>query len=152
MFKKTTVASTDHSKANWYIVDASQEVLGRMAVRLAVILQGKNKPAYTPHADTGDFVVVTNARDVQVTGQKATDKVYRRHTGHPGGLVEETYARVRERHPERIIKEAVRRMLPKTNLGRQMLKKLKVYPGTDHPHHAQKPETLSFGTGRTSDE
>lgn len=152
MFKKTTVAKTDRSAAKWYIIDASKEVLGRMSVELATILQGKHKPTYTPHADVGDFIVVTNARDVQLTGQKADKKVYRHHTGWPGGLIEEGYARVRERHPDRIVREAVRRMMPKTNLGRHMLKKLKVYAGSDHPHHAQQPEVLSFGTGRTADE
>ncbi len=152
MFKKTTVVSTDLAKAKWFQIDASQEVLGRMAVRIARILMGKHKPTYTPHSDQGDFVVVTNAKGVQVTGNKAEKKVYRHHTGWPGGLVEEPFARVLERHPDRIVREAVRRMLPKTTLGRHMLKKLKIYPGSDHPHHAQTPETLSFGTGRTSDE
>lgn len=152
MFKKTTVVPTDLAKAKWYQVDASQEVLGRMAAQIARILMGKHKPTYTPHADQGDFVVVTNAKGVQVTGTKAETKVYRHHTQHPGGLVEEPFARLRERHPDRIIRLAVRRMLPKTTLGRHMLKKLKIYPGSDHPHHAQKPEPLSFGTGRTADD
>jgi len=150
MHKKTTVLPTDYSAAKWYVVDASQEVLGRMAVKIAQMLMGKHKPTYTPHSDQGDFVVVLNAPKVQVTGTKADDKVYRHHTGYPGGLVEESYARVRDRHPDRIIRLAVRRMLPKNNLGRAMLRKLKVYPGAEHPHHAQRPEAISFGTGKES--
>lgn len=144
--KQTTLAATDRASAHWYLVDASQEVLGRMAVRIAMILQGKHKPTYTPHADVGDFVVVVNARDVRVTGRKAQDKVYRHHTGYPGGLVEQSYQRMRERHPEEIIRLAVRRMLPKTTMGRHMMRKLKVYASKEHPHHAQKPEPLSFDT------
>lgn len=150
MHKKTTVLSTERNNAKWYVVDASQEVLGRMSARIAQILMGKHKPTYTPHSDQGDFVVVINAQKVQVTGAKADKKVYRRHTGHPGGLVEESYARVNERHPDRIVRLAVRRMLPKTTLGRYMLRKLKIYPGAEHPHHAQKPEALSMGTGKES--
>jgi len=152
MFKKTTVLSTHYPAAKWYVIDASEEVLGRMAVEIARRLMGKHKPTYTPHSDQGDFVVVTNAKDVQVTGNKAAKKVYRRHTGWPGGLVEETFERLRARHPDRIIRLAVGRMMPKTTLGRQMLKKLKIYPGAAHPHHAQKPELLSLGTGRSSAE
>jgi large subunit ribosomal protein L13 len=144
---KTTFSTTDRAAAGWYVVDASQEVLGRMAARVAHILQGKHKPTYTPHADVGDFVIVTNAAKVKVTGRKAEKKVYRHYTGYPGGMVEESYARMQERRPESIIKLAVRRMMPKTTLGRHMLRKLKVYAGHDHPHHAQKPEVLSFGTG-----
>ena len=141
---KTTLASTDRAAASWYVIDASRETLGRMAVGVARVLMGKHKPNYTPHADVGDFVVVTNARKVNVTGRKATDKVYRHHTGHPGGLVERTFPVMLERHPEDIIKLAVRRMLPKTTMGRHMMKKLKVYRGPEHPHHAQRPEPLSF--------
>jgi large subunit ribosomal protein L13 len=115
-----------------------------MAARVALILQGKHKPTYTPHADVGDFVVVTNAKNVGITGRKAEQKIYRRHTGYPGGLVETTYQRMRERHPEDIVRLAVRRMMPKTTLGRHMLRKLKVYAGKDHPHHAQKPEVLTI--------
>lgn len=149
---KTTFSSTDRATAQWYVVDASQEVLGRLAANVARILQGKHKPNYTPHADVGDFVVVLNAPKVQVTGRKAENKVYLRYTGYPGGQVEETYARMKERHPEDIIRLAVRRMMPKTNLGRHMLRKLKVYAGQEHPHHAQKPEVLAFGTGVESRE
>lgn len=144
---KTTFSTTDRSAARWYVVDASQEVLGRMAANVARILQGKHRPEYTPHADVGDFVIVTNAAKVRVTGKKAANKVYRRYTGYPGGQVEESFARLQERRPEDIIRLAVRRMMPKTTLGRHMLRKLKVYPGHEHPHHAQKPEPLAFGTG-----
>lgn len=145
---KTTLATTARSTAKWYLVDASHEVLGRMATRVAQILMGKNKPTYTPNADTGDFVVVINAADVQVTGRKASDKVYHRHTGWHGGLRATTYPEMRTKHPTNMVREAVRRMLPKTTLGRHMLTKLKVFAGKEHGHHAQKPEPLSFGTGK----
>jgi large subunit ribosomal protein L13 len=141
---KTTLATTARASARWYVVDASQEVLGRMASKVARILQGKNKPTWTPHADVGDFVVVVNAADVRLTGRKAQDKVYRRHTGYPGGLRETPYPVMQAKHPTTMVHEAVRRMLPKTTLGRHMLTKLKVYPGKDHPHHAQKPEPIAF--------
>ncbi len=141
---KTTLASTDRAAASWHVIDASRETLGRMAAGVARILMGKHKPTYTPHADVGDFVVVIHAEKVRVTGRKATDKVYHHHTGHPGGLVERSFPVMRERHPEEIIKLAVRRMLPKTTLGRHMLRKLKVYRGGRHPHHAQRPEPLTF--------
>ena len=143
----TTLASTARSIAKWYLVDASNEVLGRMAARIARMLMGKHKPTYTPHADTGDFVVVINAADVQVTGRKAQDKVYRHHTRYPGGLRTTPYPEMKQRHPTSMVREAVRRMLPKHTLGRHMLSKLKVFPGKEHDHHAQKPEPLAFGTG-----
>jgi len=144
----TTCATTQRSEAQWFVVDASQEVLGRMATRIARILQGKHKPTYTPHADTGDFVVVVNAEKVQVTGRKAQDKVYRHYTGNHGGLIEQDYSRMLERHPTDIVKLAVRRMLPKTNLGRHMLTKLKLFAGPTHTHHAQDPAPLAFHTTR----
>jgi large subunit ribosomal protein L13 len=143
---KTTLAATSRSTAKWHVVDASQEVLGRMAAQIARILMGKHRPTYTPHADMGDFVVVTNAADVIVTGRKATDKVYIHHTRYPGGLVKTPYPEMKQRHPTEMVREAVRRMMPKTTLGRHMLRKLKVFPGKDHTHHAQKPEPLAFGT------
>ena len=146
--QKTTVQTRSHIGAEWFVVDASQETLGRLAVELARRLMGKHKPTYTPHVDTGDYIVVINAEKIQVTGGKENKKVYRHHTQWPGGLKEIPYARMQERHPEEIIRLAVRRMLPKTNLGRAMLRKLKVYAGGQHPHHAQKPEALAFGTGR----
>ena len=145
---KTTVAKTNRSQADWFVVDASQETLGRMAARIARLLMGKHKPTYTPHVDTGDFVVVINARDVQLTGAKKEKKVYRWHTHYPGGLREHSFSRMREKHPEDIVRLAVRRMMPKTTLGRQMMRKLKVYAGDKHEHHAQNPQPLSFGTGK----
>jgi len=145
---RTTFSTTDRAAARWYVVDASQEVLGRMSANVARILQGKTKPEYTPHADVGDFVVVINAAKVRVTGRKAEKKVYLRYTGYPGGQVEESFERMRERHPEEIVRLAVRRMMPKTTMGRHMLKKLKIYPKAQHPHHAQKPEVLSFDTAK----
>ena len=144
----TTFAKTDRSKAAWFVVDASQEVLGRMSARVSQILQGKHKPTWTAHADVGDFVVVVNASKVQVTGRKAEDKHYRHYTGNHGGLVTEYYPRMLERKPTEIIRLAVRRMLPKTALGRHMLSKLKVFSGPTHTHHAQDPKPLAFGTGK----
>jgi large subunit ribosomal protein L13 len=144
----TTFAKTQREKAAWWVVDASQEVLGRMATRVSQILQGKHKPTWTPHADTGDFVVVVNAEKVQVTGRKRSDKLYYHYTGNHGGLVTQNYERMLDRHPTDIVKLAVRRMLPKTDLGRHMLTKLKVYVGAEHPHHAQDPKPLSLGTGK----
>ena len=148
MRQKTTVITQSHHGAEWFVVDASKETLGRMAVEIARRLMGKHKPHYTPHVDVGDYIIVTNAAQVQVTGGKEMKKVYRSHTGHPGGLREISYARMQERHPEEIIRLAVRRMLPKNNLGRAMLRKLKVYREAHHQHDAQKPTVLEFGTGR----
>jgi large subunit ribosomal protein L13 len=142
----TTCATTQRHKARWYVVDASNEVLGRMSTRIARILQGKHKPTWTPHADTGDFVVVVNAEKIQVTGKKAAEKVYRHYTGNHGGLVETYYPRMLEKHPTDIVKHAVRRMLPKTDLGRHMLSKLKLFAGPTHTHHAQDPQPLAFDT------
>jgi large subunit ribosomal protein L13 len=149
---KTTLAKTVRRDAAWYVVDASSETLGRMASRVARILQGKHKPTYTPHADVGDFVVVVNGADVRVSGAKATDKIYRRHTGWHGGLRETAYPVMRTRKPEDIVRLAVRRMMPKSNLGRHMMRKLKVYAGPQHPHHAQNPQPLAFGTKREAQE
>jgi large subunit ribosomal protein L13 len=145
---KSTMAATLRSTSSWFIVDASQEVLGRMAAKIATLLQGKHKPTWTPHADVGDFVVVINAADVKLTGRKAADKVYRSHTGWPGGLREISYPAMKAAHPTTMVREAVRRMLPKTTLGRHMLTKLKVFPGKEHTHHAQKPEKLAFATSK----
>jgi large subunit ribosomal protein L13 len=146
--QKTTVAKTARDRAAWHVVDASKETLGRMAAEIARILMGKHKPIYTPHADVGDFVIVTNAASVQLTGSKKETKVYRWHSHYPGGLREVTFARMNARHPEDIVRLAVRRMMPKTTLGRHMMKKLKIYRDDRHEHHAQKPVPLSFGTGR----
>jgi large subunit ribosomal protein L13 len=127
---------------NWYVVDAADQVLGRLAVRLATILMGKHKPTYTPHVDVGDFVIVVNADRVKITGRKPESMVYMRYTGYPSGHRRTSVKRVLERHPERVLREAVRRMLPKNNLARTMLSKLKLYAGPEHPHQAQQPQPL----------
>ena len=139
---KTITPSTVSIKRNWYVVDAKDKTLGRLATEIAVILRGKNKPTFTPHLDTGDFVVVVNAEKVEVTGKKASQKLYRRHSGRPGGMKVEKFESLQERIPERIIEQAVKGMLPHNTLGRQQFKKLKVYRGTDHPHDAQNPVLL----------
>lgn len=127
----------------WYSVDATDQVLGRLASKIAVVLMGKHKPTYTPHVDTGDFVVVTNCEKIKLTGLNKPDQIiYQRYSGHPSGLKEISAATMLERHPERVISEAVRRMLPKNSLARHMLKKLKVYAGDQHPHQAQLPDPL----------
>lgn len=131
---------------SWYIVDAEGQRLGRLATGIAMILRGKNKPTYTPHLDTGDFVIVINAEKVEVTGKKRSQKLYRRHSGRPGGMKTETFAKLQARLPERIIEQAVKGMLPKNTLGRQLFTKLKVYAGTDHPHQAQQPQVLTINT------
>ena len=129
---------------NWYVVDGTNQTVGRMCARIAAILRGKNKVEYTPHVDTGDFVIVINAEKVKLTGNKEEDKIYYRHTGWQGHLKEAPASRMREKHPEQIVELAVKGMLPRGNLGRAMLKKLKVYRAAEHPHSAQKPETLSL--------
>ena len=139
---KTITPSTVSIKRNWYVVDAKDKTLGRLATEIAVILRGKNKATFTPHLDTGDFVVVVNAEKVEVTGKKASQKLYRRHSGRPGGMKVEKFESLQERIPERIIEQAVKGMLPHNTLGRQQFKKLKVYRGTDHPHDAQNPVLL----------
>jgi len=141
---KTYSAKKSEVVPRWYVVDASGQVLGRLASRIATILQGKHKPIYTPHVDTGDFVIVTNAAKVRVTGKKLEQKEYRRYSGYPGGLHYRRLADLLRTHPERVIELAVRRMLPKTKLGRAMYKKLKVYAGPEHPHAAQQPVPLEL--------
>ena len=128
--------------ANWHVVDATDQVLGRLAARVAMILQGKNKPTYTPFIDTGDHVVVVNAAKVRLTGRKEDQKIYRQHSGYEGGLREERARLVRARKPEKLVEDAVHGMLPKTKMGEAMYRKLKVYAGPDHPHTAQKPSKL----------
>jgi large subunit ribosomal protein L13 len=141
--RATQSAKPDEVERRWYVVDATDQVLGRLATRIASILRGKHKPIFTPHVDTGDFIVVVNAEKVRLTGNKRENKTYYRHTGWPGGLKSTTAAKVLDgAHPERVIEGAVRGMLPKNHLGRQMLSKLKVYAGAEHPHAAQKPEVL----------
>ncbi len=127
----------------WHVLDATDQILGRVSTKIAMALMGKTKPTYTPHVDTGDFVVVTNAQKIRVTGRKADTMIYARYSYHPGGYKEIPYKRVLERHPDRIIREAVRRMLPKSALGRKMLSKLKIYTTDSHPHTAQCPTPLA---------
>ncbi len=136
---KTFMAKTGEIERKWHLIDADGQVLGRMATRIADLLRGKGKAEYTPHADTGDFVVVINAAKVKLTGKKDEQKTYTRYSGYPGGLRTIPVARVRERHPERLVEHAVAGMMPKNRLGRALLKKLKVYPGPEHPHAAQMP-------------
>ncbi len=129
---------------NWLVVDVDGQVVGRAATQIATLLRGKHKPTYAPHADNGDYVIVLNADKVQLTGKKADQKVYSRHTGYPGGLRQVPYRTMLQRHPERIIKFAVKGMLPKNRLGRRLLKKLYVYAGPRHPHAAQQPTTIEI--------
>ena len=128
----------------WYVVDANGLILGRLASKIAQVLHGKHKPIWAPHADVGDFIVVVNADKVRVTGRKAEQKLYIRHSGYPGGLKKTSYSKVLQTKPEHILREAVRGMLPHNRLGRKMLKKLKIYASTEHPHQAQTPESLSI--------
>ncbi len=128
----------------WYVVDAGGRTLGRLATGIANILRGKHKPTFTPHVDSGDFVVVVNAAQVRLTGRKLEDKVYHRHTGYPGGIRTATASRVLRERPERVLRSAVVGMLPKNRLGRQLATKLKIYAGSEHPHAAQKPERLAL--------
>ncbi|MCX7847539.1 MAG: 50S ribosomal protein L13 [bacterium] len=136
-------AKAKEQARKWYVIDATDKVLGRLATQIATILRGKHKPTFTPHVDTGDFVVVINAEKVKLTGRKGERKHYNSHSGYPGGFRVRTIREVMARHPERVIEHAVRGMLPKTTLGRAMFKKLKVYAGAEHPHAAQKPTVLS---------
>ena len=128
----------------WWVVDAEDQILGRLATRVAVKLRGKDKPVYSPHADTGDYVIVVNAEKIQVTGRKLTDKLYYRHSGYPGGLKVTPFKDMLAKHPERVIEFAIRGMLPKNALGRKLFRKLRVYAGPDHPHAAQQPQPLSW--------
>jgi large subunit ribosomal protein L13 len=151
MMTKTYLPNADTLEPKWYVVDAADQRLGRLATEIARILRGKNKPTYTPHMDTGDFVIVLNADKVNVTGRKRSQKLYRRHSGRPGGMKIETFEQLQDRVPERIIEQAVKGMLPKNVLGRQLFRKLKVYAGSDHPHTAQQPETLIIETNTKGD-
>ncbi|MEZ6119962.1 MAG: 50S ribosomal protein L13 [Pirellulaceae bacterium] len=142
---KTYIAKPGEVQQQWWIVDATGKSVGRLASDIAVILMGKHRPTYTPHVDTGDFVVVINAEKVEFSGKKWDQKVYTRYTGYPGLRVEQA-ARIRERAPERILHMAVRRMLPKNKLARKMLAKMKIYAGADHPHQAQQPKPIELGS------
>ena len=139
---KTSTPSITNIKKDWFLVDAEGQTLGRLASAIANVLRGKNKPSFTPHLDTGDFVIVVNAEKIEVSGKKASQKLYRRHSGRPGGMKIEKFETLKDRIPERIIEQAVKGMLPHNSLGRQQFKKLKVYKGPEHPHDAQNPVLL----------
>lgn len=141
---KTYMATPSTIERKWYVVDAENKTLGRLATEVATVLRGKHKPQYTPHLDTGDYVIVINAEKVKVTGNKESDKMYYRHTGYTGNLKSFTYKEVMDKFPDRIVKYAVKGMIPHNKLGRQMLTKLHVYAGSEHPHEAQKPEVLEI--------
>jgi large subunit ribosomal protein L13 len=143
---KTPLPTQETIERKWYVVDAADQRLGRLATEIAMVLRGKRKADYTPFMDVGDFVVVINAEKVAVTGKKSSQKLYRRHSGRPGGMKVESFEKLQARLPERIIEKAVKGMLPKNSLGRQLFTKLKVYAGPDHPHAAQKPEALEIKT------
>ena len=140
---KTYVATPTDRQRDWYVVDAEGQTLGRLATRIADTLRGKGKAAYTPHVDTGDFVVVVNAEKITVTGKKLDDKIYYRHSGYPGGLKSRPLRAELERRPTEVLRKAVKGMLPRNRLGRAQLRKLKIYAGSDHPHQAQRPEPLA---------
>ena len=141
---RTFSAKPHEVERSWVVVDAENQTLGRLATRIATVLRGKHKPIYTPHVDCGDYVVVVNADKVRVTGRKLEQKMYHRHSGYPGGLTSVTLRRQLETFPERVLEAAVRGMLPKNRLGRQMFKKLKVYAGPNHPHKAQQPTQMEL--------
>ena len=142
---KTTLIPPPQATRRWVLIDAKGQVLGRMATRIARILRGKDKPTFTPFLDTGDFVVVINAKAIKVTGQKLTQKTYSRYSGYPGGLKTKTLQELLDRQPEQVIHRAVKGMIPDGPLGRRLLGKLKVYPGATHPHRAQQPEPIALG-------
>lgn len=141
---KTFVAKEKEVDKKWHLVDAENKILGRMATQIAVRLRGKHKPIFTPHADTGDFVVVINAEKIALTGRKWDQKIYYHHSGYPGGLKQITAKKLLEKKPEELVRLAVKRMLPKNSLGRRQLKKLKIYAGSEHPHEAQNPQIMEI--------
>src|SRR5437588_3970410 len=143
---KTFTATPSNRERNWLVVDASGQTLGRLATRIADVLRGKDKPTYTPHVDTGDFVVVVNAEKIHVTGNKLDQKMYHRHSGYPGGLRSRSLRDQLDRRPTEVIRKAVKGMLPKNRLARQQLTKLKIYAGPEHPHEAQAPKPLEVGS------
>jgi large subunit ribosomal protein L13 len=143
---KTYQATPQDRERVWYVVDAEDKTLGRLATQIADVLRGKRKPTYTPHIDVGDFVIVVNAEKVAVTGDKREKKLYWRHSGYPGGIRSRTLGDLLEKRPEEVIRKAVKGMLPRNRLGRAQLRKLKIYAGPDHPHQAQKPEQLEIET------
>jgi large subunit ribosomal protein L13 len=141
---KTFLAKKDEVQQRWFVIDATDKVLGRLASKIAPVLMGKNKPTYTPHVDTGDYVIVVNAEKIRTTGKKKDTKEYDHYTYYPGGRKIVSFSKMMAEKPEKVIEHAVKRMLPKSNLGRKMLKKLKVYRGPEHEHQAQKPQTLEL--------
>ncbi|MEN9222779.1 MAG: 50S ribosomal protein L13 [Thermostichus sp. BF3_bins_97] len=143
---KTPLPTPQTTTPQWYLVDAADQRLGRLATAVATLLRGKHKPDFTPHLDTGDYVIVINAEKVAITGRKRTQKIYRRHSGRPGGMKTETFAQLQARLPERVVEKAIKGMLPHTRLGRQQFTKLKVYVGPQHPHEAQQPQVYSLNT------
>jgi large subunit ribosomal protein L13 len=145
---RTFTAKANEVEREWFVVDATGKTLGRLATEIATILRGKHKPIFTPHVDCGDFVIVVNADKVHVTGRKMSQKMYYRHSGYPGGLTTTSLSDQLKRHPDRVITAAVHGMLPKGRLGRQMIKKMKVYATPDHPHQAQQPKVLELAAGR----
>ncbi len=143
---KTYSAKPSEVEKTWFVIDAENLVLGRLASQVSKILRGKHKPSYTPHMDCGDNVIIVNAKKVRLTGKKLADKTYYRHTGHPGGIKARTAGEILEgKHPERVVIKAIERMVPRGPLGRQQMKNLRVYAGSEHPHEAQQPETLDVG-------
>lgn len=150
---KTYSTKASDIERKWHVIDAAGEILGRLATKVAILLRGKHKPLYAPHLDTGDFVIVVNAAKIRVTGRKAEQKVYYRHSGYPGGLRITSFAELRQKHPTRVIEHAVKGMLPHNTLGAAMLKKLKVYAGPDHPHQAQVKvkDDVSKGDGESQE-
>ena len=144
---KTYMANPQTVDRKWYVVDAKGQTLGRLASRVAMVLTGKHKPTYTPHVDTGDFVIIINCKDIVLTGNKLEDKYYRHHSGYVGGLKEVQYKTLMNTKPEFAVYQAVKGMMPKNSLGRKMIKKLKVYAGSEHGHEAQKPEVLNLAKG-----
>ena len=141
---KTGFAKKENVERKWYVIDAKDQVLGRLAAEIARRLRGKHKPTYTPHIDTGDYIIVVNADKIRLTGNKLEQKIYYKHTGYPGGLKSITANKLLQRKPERVLEHAVKGMLPKNRLGRRMYKKMKVYAGPDHPHEAQQPEVFTL--------
>ena len=147
---KTLSAKANEVEKKWYVVDARDQVVGRLATRVAIILRGKHKPIYTPHVDTGDFVIIINADKARFTGNKLDKKEYYHHTGYPGGIKMKTAREIMEKNPDRILMSAIRGMIPKNRLGRRQLSKLKVYSGSEHPHTAQSPEPISLNNSKES--
>ena len=143
---KTYSAKSQTATHDWYVVDAAEKTLGRLASRIALILRGKHKPEYTPHVDTGDYVIIINAEKVKVTGNKAADKIYYNHTGYPGGIKQISFEKLIQKTPKRVLELAIKGMLPKNSLGRAMYRKLKVYAGAQHEHSAQQPKVLDLKT------